>query len=333
MDAEARTELLMRLGYLLSINDQVWIGSVTPHPEDLGVGERVLPMAMPTMQVMSLPWIKKVTLLHGSMRRSLGMTMSHGIKFEGGSFRYVLEGAAPLVVESLDATSMKMSKYYVDAAGNLGEVHRIARQIISKNSDHIWRTVSHLFPQYPDKLVAPEDWKGRMIESVMANRFPSVERFHHPKVTYSIFRTQDTIGFLGGARQRPFPGLVKDCTTLSRALQRHPEEMRERLTCRVPPLVKEYSSKGQYALVIKHLKRDLLRLRAYNPVPIEGYDLEGRLNSLEAAVNGIDFLMFKLRKEYRQSLINEVMETLRLVNGPWFKDRQDKYLELFGPTS
>jgi hypothetical protein len=331
MNAEERTDLLMKIGYLLDINVSMWVGSVTPYPEDLGVGVRMLPSAMPMMCVMPKPWVKKVLLLRGSQRRSLGMTMSHAVMFEGGQKRFVLSGAAQAVADSLDKSSVKLSKYYGEAADNLKELHRLSRQILSKNSDYIWRTVSHLFPQYPDKLRAPDVWKGAMLDAIINKRFPSEERLRKFGVTYSIYQTMDTSLILGGKRQRPYPGLVKDCSNLSRALQENGEELPSKVMGRVLPMLREYNSKGMYAITINHLYRDLMRARAYNPVPIEGYDLLTKLDSLEARLDGIDMLKVRYSKAYRLELVDEIKSLAQFMGGDFKKDRKDKYLELFGP--
>lgn len=292
-----------------------------------------MPSAMPIMCVMSQPWMKKVLLMKASQKRSLGMTMSHSVMFEGGAKRFVLAGAIQAVADSLDESSFKMSRYYNEAADNMGEVHRISRQILSKNADHIWRTVSHLFPNEKNKLVAPELWKGQMIEAVMSKRFPSEQRIRDLKLTYSIYTTSDTHGVLGGKRQRPYPGLVKDCSNLSRALQNNTEDMVTRLGNRILPLVKEFPSKGIYTMTLNFLRRDFLWLRAYNPVPIEGYDLLGRVAHLESTVNSVDLFNFRYHQPVRQAVADEVNELAKFVSGPFKEARREKYLELFGPTT
>lgn len=326
---EEVTDNLMKHGYILDIQMFMWLGLVTVFPIDLGVPGKAVPIPKQRVQVMSKAWLKKVLLLRGSVRRSLGMMMSHRVTFEGGVKRYVFTGAAKAVADSLDQASLKLSKYYCELADNAPEVHRVARQILSKNADHLWRTVSHMFPHHPDKLRAPESWKAKMIESVMERQFPKGDWVRSMGIRYSIYRTEDAL-FVGGRRQRPFPGVIKEWKLVTRALMGTTDEVVKRLMKRVPVLSKEYKSKGLYSVTFQHLERDMMRLLAYNPVEVPGMELKPRVEKLRAEVAALDFERFKVRRELREDFCKHIMEMIIFLQGPWRAERDALYKELFG---
>jgi hypothetical protein len=331
--AEERTRILMEHGYLLQVNYKFWMGSVTPYPDDLGVGIRLLPTALPTISVMSKPWVKNVLLQRNAIKTSLSMLFSSSLQFEGGAQRYVLKGAAKAVAESLDASSDKVAKLFAQAADDYKMIQRTARSTLSKNADHIWRTVSHLFKEHPDKQKAPDAWKAMMIERVMDRRFPTEERLRNMTLTYSIYKTQDTIDIIQGKHQRPFPGLLVKGYNLSRLLQGHVPEMRKRLLSRVPNILKtQATAKGLYTLTLGHLSRDFMRIRALNPIPIEGYDIEGMLQEIEKEIASINMEEFRVSKKARLHLAELLTKLLEVYNGEWATKRNKLYLEIFGPT-
>jgi len=331
--AEERTAILMDHGYLLKVNYKLWMGSVTPYPDDLGVGVRMLPTALPTICVMSKVWVKNVLLQRNAIKNSLSMKLSSSLQFEGGAQRYVLKGAAKAVADSLDASSEKIAAFYRQAADDYKGIQRSARGILSKNADHIWRTVSHIFKEYPDKQKAPDEWKAMMIERVMERRFPKEERLRQMTLTYSMYTTTDVSAIVGGTYQRPFPGLLVKGYNLSRILQEHVPEMQKRLLSRVQALAKDQEqAKGIYGITIGHLLRDIPRIRALNPIPVDGYSLEGILSDIEGELSGIDMVSFRSSKKVRLPLAESLMKLLKYYNGDWAKKRNQMYLEIYGPT-
>ena len=333
MESKSReevTENMMSVGYILDINTYMWTGMISVRPVDLGLGCVPVPLPRQRLQVVSKAWLRKVQLLRASVKRSLGMTMSHAVRFDAGIKRYVFEDAAALVADSIDASSLHMSKYYKEMADNYPETTRVARQVITKNADHLWRTVSHLFPQYRDKMKAPEDWKIKMVEAVMANRFPTPERLRNMKLTYSIYRTQDSINKVAGRRQIPFPGLVKDNKYMMRSLRNLPGEMIQRLSKRTNVLRKEYKCPGIYGVTLEHLERDLLRLVAYTPVEVPGYEVRPKVAELREEVEKLDKWKFRRDLEYRASLANKILELKIFIDGEWKVKRMEMYEDLYG---
>jgi len=329
MNQEERTAKFMDLGYLVDINMSFWMGSVMVYPEDLGVQKQMLPLGRQSLQVMSKPWVKKVSLLRDSTKKSLGYLYSHLVTFEGGRHRFVLKGAAKLVAESLDAQAVRASKFYSEVADNERETKRIARQVISKNGDHLWKTVSHLFPRHlGDK--APMDWKARVIESVMEKRFPAPGLIAASGISYSMYTAQDARPLIAGRYQKPFPGLLVDCGALGRDVHRMPEDLFNRLQKRIPPILKKQKSGGIHTLTIKNIERDLKLYEAFNPIEVGGHGMEEAWAQVQDYLANLRPQAFRERKEYREELAQQLLVICRILRGPWAEQRRDIYTEVFG---
>ena len=325
------TERVMSKGYLLEVDQYLWLGMVKPMPMDLGMGKVTVPLARHVIQVMSKAWIRKVMLLKNSVRHSTVATHSHALEFKSGKrHRFVLAGVADTVAHSLDKASDKLSRFYEEVADDFPDVKRVARQVLSKNSDHLWRTVSHLFPQYPDRLKAPDAWKADMIETLMLKRFPSEARIRSMRLTYSMFRTEDTMCTLTGRCQVPFPGELLHCQQLLKAFLLCPEDVGERLTSHIGLLLRDFKGKGLYVLTMSRLEKDLTRLLAYNPDEVPGHELAPRVAQLRGVAGSIDRHELLYNKAAREKVAREILALSTFMAGPWKGLHDEMYNDLYG---
>lgn len=328
MDAEERTAKLMELGYLVNIDLRLWTGSVMIYPVDLGVGKVMIPIGRQSLQVMSKPWITKVSLLGDSIRRARGYKMCHRLQFEGGYHRYVLKGAIPQVVSTLDKQAKRVEGFFREASRGSRETQRVARQVISKNADHIWRTVSHLLPKYGGVTKAPLEWKAEMVDTVMKNRFPGPEQLDASGVSYSFFNASTAPDM--GSYQKPFPGLIVDCGLLAREVHGLPDLLHGRMINRIRNVMTDYSKGGQYSLSLKRIQSDLDLYRAFNPILIEGHGMEEALEDVQNYIWDVNRYKFGSDRNYRQELAEYLLKVNQIITSPWAEERKERYTELFG---
>lgn len=328
-DAERATKILMEKGYLLDIHMPLWMGSVMVYPEDLCVGVRLLPTAKQSIQVASKAWVKRVSLLRESLRRNTTYSIAPLIRFEGASHRFVFEPLLKVVATSLDKASVKMEKFYEQFYLDPNETTRIARAVLTRNADILWRSVSHLYHGCPNKLVAPEDWKIKMINFVMDNRFPDPQHFKSMRVSYHIYRTEDlpTIG----QYQKKSPGLVTDCSILSRILQRSTDQFIDSIKNRIKLFELECKLNGIHIMSYNQLQIFLPKIKAFNPIDV-GYGFNESVSNLENYLVGVNGKIIHNDPIKRKETVELLKSLLEIMEGPWKKERADTYLDLFGPT-
>lgn len=327
MDKEERTARLMEMGHLVELDLDLWTGTVNCYPVDMGLGKVMAPIGRQSLQVMSKPWIKKVCLLRESVKRTLGFKYCYIMKFEGGSKRFVIKGAAKTVAESLDTQADRVKGFYKEVTDNERETRRIARQVISKNADHIWKTVSHLYNK-AHLQEAPDEWKAEFLERVMETRFPHKETLSKKGIYYSFYNTTDVPVY--GKNQKPYPGLVEDFGLLPRDILGMPDVWKERIDRRIPNIMKEYKSGGPHSLSIQRVERDLLLYDAFNPIPVPGHGIEKSIESVKSYLHNLSMGRYRERKVYREELAEYLLEIKKILSGPWAEERKEKYLEVFG---
>ena len=335
LSPDEKTKLLMELGYFIDVDMEIWTGTVTITAPDLNLTSNTLPVGHQNIQLMSKPWIKKVTLTKESVKKG-SWQYTYFMPFGEKSRRYVFASAVPVVIKNLEHHSKKFRKFFDEAADNMGETRRLARQILSKNAEYIWRAVQHLVKDKPlDPTKVPDKWKAHVMDNLMNKRFPSEAKLRKCGMYYTIYRP-DTAGVpVGGRFQRYAPGTITDTIGIATDLLAFPEFMSTRLQLRMKGLAKNVneakSAQFTYPVHLKLLRRDLEVWPAFNPVLINGYGLNEKLDALRLKTDPLSDKLIRNDEALRLSIVNDVFELYKIVVGPWAAERDQTYRRLFGP--
>lgn len=328
---EERTQLLMELGHLLVLHNNFWLGTMLPQPEDLGIKRMNKFPATLVLDVMPKSWIKSAKCLRHTIYENHVQTYTYSLDFEGLTYRYVFDCALPYAINNLDNGVLRVKKFYDKQREDYRLLQSNARQLLAKKAKELWKSVGHMVNEFKSLTgEMPDAWRAAMQERLMAKRFPTKANMDAKGYTYSIFVPTQRPMPVVGKYMKASPGIVESTARMSMELQNFPEEACAMINRRIHEITALPLGNKFSVLCQRHIKNDIAYLASSNPIPVEGYGFQEKLDKIIELAE-MDKFLFRDRRAERDRVALAFMDLMKVIQGPWAEVRKTMYLNAFGP--